>query len=135
MHNESIPVPTDAELEILQVLWNAPNESVRHVNETINKRRAEAQQVGYTTTLKQMQVMLDKGLLLREIEGRNHLYTAAQSRDITQTKVVQEVADLAFNGNAMSLALHALGSGKTTTAELEEIKAMIRNIEAQQIKD
>jgi BlaI family transcriptional regulator, penicillinase repressor len=132
MHNESIPVPTDAELEILQVLWNAPNESVRHVNETINQRRAEAQQVGYTTTLKQMQVMLDKGLLMREIEGRNHLYTAAQSRDITQTKVVQEVADLAFNGNAMSLALHALGSGKTTTAELEEIKAMIRSIEAQQ---
>jgi BlaI family transcriptional regulator, penicillinase repressor len=133
MHNESIPVPTDAELEILQVLWNAPNESVRHVNETINQRRAEAQQVGYTTTLKQMQVMLDKGLLQREVEGRNHLYTAAQSRDITQTKVVQEVADLAFNGNAMSLALHALGSGKTTAAELEEIKAMIRNIEAQQI--
>jgi BlaI family transcriptional regulator, penicillinase repressor len=132
MHNESIPVPTDAELEILQVLWNAPNESVRHVNETINQRRAEAQQVGYTTTLKQMQVMLDKGLLQREVEGRNHLYTAAQSRDITQTKVVQEVADLAFNGNAMSLALHALGSGKTTTAELEEIKAMIRSIEAQQ---
>jgi BlaI family transcriptional regulator, penicillinase repressor len=135
MHNESIPVPTDAELEILQVLWNAPNESVRHVNETINQRRAEAQQVGYTTTLKQMQVMLDKGLLLREVEGRNHLYTAAQSRDITQTKVVQEVADLAFNGNAMSLALHALGSGKTTIAELEEIKAMIRNIEAQRTKD
>jgi BlaI family transcriptional regulator, penicillinase repressor len=133
MHNESIPVPTDAELEILQVLWNAPNESVRHVNETINQRRAEAQQVGYTTTLKQMQVMLDKGLLQREVEGRNHLYTAAQSRDITQTKVVQEVADLAFNGNAMSLALHALGSGKTTATELEEIKAMIRNIEAQQI--
>jgi BlaI family transcriptional regulator, penicillinase repressor len=133
MHNESIPVPTDAELEILQVLWNAPNESVRHVNETINQRRAEAQKVGYTTTLKQMQVMLDKGLLMREVEGRNHLYSAAQSRDITQTKVVQEVADLAFNGNATSLALHALGSGKTTQEELEQIKALIQSIEAAKI--
>jgi predicted transcriptional regulator len=132
MNDHQIPVPTDAELEILQVLWGNPGESVRFVNETINQRRPSEQQVGYTTTLKQMQVMLDKGLLTREIEGRNHLYKAAQSRETTQTKVVQEMADLAFNGSASSLVLRVLGDGHTTAEELEQIKALIRQIEAQQ---
>ena len=62
-----LPAPTDGELEILQVLWGRAAEPVRYVNETINGRRAPEQQVGYTTTLKQMQIMLDKGLLSREI--------------------------------------------------------------------
>ena len=128
------PVPTDAELEILQVLWGRAGESVRYVNETINRRRATEQQVGYTTTLKQMQVMLDKGLLSREIVERNHLYSAVQSRETIQSQVVREIADLAFEGSASSLVLRALGSGTTTPAELEEIKALIRQIEAQQIK-
>jgi predicted transcriptional regulator len=134
MYNENIPVPTDAELEILQVLWGKPAESVRYVNETINQRRSPEQQVGYTTTLKQMQVMLDKGLLVREIDNRNHLYTAAQSQEDTQAVVVREVANLAFEGNASSLVLSALGSGNSTPAELEQIKALISQIEAQQKK-
>lgn len=134
MYNENIPVPTDAELEILQVLWGKPGESVRFVNETINQRRSPEQQVGYTTTLKQMQVMLDKGLLVREIDNRNHLYTAAQSQEDTQAVVVREVTNLAFDGNASSLVLSALGSGNTTPEELAQIKALISQIEAQQKK-
>lgn len=127
-----IPVPTDAELEILQVLWHKHPESVRYINESINQRRPPEQQVGYTTTLKQMQVMLDKGLLLREVVERNHLYRPALSREITQVQVVRDLADLAFDGSASSLVLRVLGSGQTTPEELEEIKALIRQIEAQQ---
>ena len=130
MQNSQIPVPTDAELEILQVLWAKPGESVRHVNETINKRRQPEQQVGYTTTLKQMQVMLDKGLLVREVDNRNHLYTAAQSREATQAVVVREVSNLAFGGNTFSLAMRALGSGEgATPEELDQIKALIQKME------
>jgi BlaI family penicillinase repressor len=132
MNDHSTQVPTDAELEILQVLWANQPQSVRFVNDTINGRRDAAQQVGYTTTLKQMQVMLDKGLLTREIIERNHLYCAAQSRETTQTQVVREVAMLAFDGSASSLVMRALGSGETSPEELEAIKALISQIEAQQ---
>lgn len=131
MEDEKIPVPTDAELEILQTLWAKSPESVRYINESINARRAADKQVGYTTTLKQMQVMLDKGLLEREVVDRNHLYRPAQPRETTQMQVVRDLADLAFDGSASSLVLRALGAGQTTPEELEEIKALIRQIEEQ----
>jgi BlaI family transcriptional regulator, penicillinase repressor len=124
-----LPVPTDAELEILQVLWGKYPETVRYVNDTINSRREPEQQVGYTTTLKQMQVMLDKGLLQRDIVERNHLYTPSANRETTQTQVVQELADLAFDGSAGSLVMRALGSGVTTPEELAQIKALIAKME------
>lgn len=132
MQEQELPVPTDAELEILQILWAKNPETVRYVNEHINRRRDAGQQVGYTTTLKQMQVMLDKGLLVRDIVERNHLYAPATNRETTQTQVLRELADLAFDGSATSLALRALGSGQTTPEELEQIKAMIRQLESQQ---
>lgn len=135
MVNDAVPVPTDAELEILQVLWAKPGESVRYVNETINQRRTPDLHVGYTTTLKQMQVMLDRGLLIREIDNRNHLYRAAQSRETTQVKVVRDLANLAFEGNAFSLVLRVLGSNEQATVEeLEQIKALIAQMEQQQQK-
>lgn len=130
MQDNQIPVPTDAELEILQVLWAKPNETVRYVSDTINGRRSPEAQIGYTTTLKQMQVMLDKGLLLREVDGRNHLYTAAQSKEATQSVVVRDLSNLAFGGSALSLAMRALGSGESATPEeLAEIKALIQKME------
>jgi|APTNR8051073442_1049403.scaffolds.fasta_scaffold02288_5 predicted transcriptional regulator len=129
MNEMTIPAPTDAELEILQVLWGKSPESVRYVNETINARREPEQQVGYTTTLKQMQVMLDKGLLKRDIVERNHLYYPAQEREAVQTRVVRALAQRAFEGSASSLALLALGDGNATREELEQIKAMIRELE------
>lgn len=135
MSDLQTPVPTDAELEILQVLWGKSPETVRYVNDTLNGRRPADWQVGYTTTLKQMQVMLDKGLLTRDIVERNHLYAPAVDRAQTQARVVQDLADLAFDGSASSLVLRALGSGQATAAELAEIKALIEKMEAQQQND
>ena len=130
MSEQPLPTPTDAELEILQLLWSKSPESVRYINDHINSRRAPEAQVGYTTTLKQMQVMLEKGLLRREIVERNHLYTPVVDRAQTQARVVQDLADLAFDGSASSLVLRALGSGNATPEELAAIKALIEEMES-----
>lgn len=130
MQTQHTPVPTDAELEILQILWSKSPESVRYVNECVNRRRAGGQkEIGYTTTLKQMQVMLEKGLLQRDIVDKNHLYRPAISREVTQTQVIRAVAGLAFDGSASSLVLRAIGSGETSLEELEKIKALIAEME------
>lgn len=130
MQMPHLPAPTDAELEILQVLWGKSPESVRYVNECVNRRRAgEQKEIGYTTTLKQMQVMLEKGLLQRDIVDKNHLYRPALSREATQARAIQDLAALAFDGSASSLVMRAIGSGQATAEELEKIKALIREVE------
>ena len=124
------PVPTDAELDILQVLWEKSPETVRFVNDELNKRRnPEDKEVGYTTTLKIMQLMLDKSLLTRDIVERSHIYKPAVSQEVTQNQVLREVVDTAFGGSASSLVMRALGSGSTKPEDLEKIKALIREIE------
>lgn len=126
------PVPTESELEILQVLWEKHPETVRYVNELLNKRRKpEDKEIGYTTTLKIMQIMLEKGLLKRDIVERSHIYSPAVAEEVTQAQVLRGVMDAAFRGSASSLVLRALGSGDTTLEELEKIKAMIAQIENQ----
>ena len=130
MQTQHPPTPPDAELEILQVLWGKSPESVRYVNECVNRRRAgEQKEIGYTTTLKQMQVMLEKGLLQRDIVDKNHLYRPALPREATQIQTIRDLAALAFDGSASSLVLRALGSGQTSPEELEKIKALIREME------
>jgi BlaI family transcriptional regulator, penicillinase repressor len=127
----STPLPTDAELDILQVLWEKSPETVRFVNDELNKRRnAEDKEIGYTTTLKIMQLMLDKSLLTREIVERSHIYKPSVSQEITQTQVIRGVVDNAFGGSASSLVMRALGSGATKPEDLEKIKALIQEIEA-----
>ena len=127
------PVPTDAELDILQVLWEKSPETVRYINDELNKRRiATDKEIGYTTTLKIMQLMLDKGLLTREIVERSHIYKPAVSQEVTQTQVLRGVVDTAFGGSASSLVMRALGSGATKPEDLEKIKALIQQIEEQQ---
>ncbi len=130
--NESsgaLPEPTKSELEILQVLWQNGPSSVRLVNDTLNEQLRE---VNYSSTLKLMQIMLDKGLLVRAIDGKNHIYRPAEQQEITQTRVIKGLATIAFGGSPVSLALRALGSGDTTAAELEQIKLLIQQIENQQ---
>ncbi len=127
------PVPTDAELDILQVLWEKSPETVRYINDELNKRRIVTdKEIGYTTTLKIMQLMLDKGLLTREIVERSHIYKPAVSQEVTQTQVLRGVVDTAFGGSASSLVMRALGSGATKPEDLEKIKALIQQIEDQQ---
>ncbi len=130
MNERMTPVPTDSELDILQVLWQSGPQTVRFVNEFLNKKRsAEDKEIGYTTTLKFMQIMLDKGLLEREIIERSHIYKPSVSEEQTQSQVLRGVMDAAFRGSATSLVLRALGSGKTTPEELDKIKALIDEIE------
>ncbi len=121
-----LPEPTKSELEILQVLWEQGPSTVRTVNDTLNEQRRE---VNYSSTLKLMQIMLDKGLLERDIVGHSHIYRPAHPQEVMQAQVLRNVADLAFGGSAASLVLRALGSGQTPPEELEAIKEMIRKIE------
>ncbi len=130
MIEKMTPVPTDSELDILQVLWQSGPQTVRYVNETLNKKRGEDEkEIGYTTTLKFMQIMLDKGLLERDIIDRSHIYKPSVSEEQTQTQVLRGVMDAAFRGSATSLVLRALGSGTATPDELDKIKALIEEIE------
>jgi len=119
--------PTDSELEILQLLWELGPSTVRAVNERLNERR----DVGYTTTLKLLQIMFEKGIVTRMEEGRTHTYTAAITETDTQTVLLQEFVDQTFRGSAMKMVMQALGNHEASSAELDEIKALIAHMEQQ----
>jgi len=120
-----IPKPTEAELEILQVLWHYGPSPVRFVNDKLNEQR----EVGYTTTLKLMQIMVDKGIAIRNTDQRSHIYEAAASEEATKTRLLDQFVDAAFNGSAMKMVMQALGQHQASQKELEEIKALIERIE------
>lgn len=117
--------PTEAELEILQILWKHGDSTVRFVNGELNKKR----EVGYTTTLKMMQLMTDKGLLQRDSSNRSHIYQPNISEEDTQKKLLDKLLNTAFGGSAMKLVMQALGNKKTSQEELKEIKTLINKIE------
>lgn len=121
--------PTDSELEILQLLWELGPSTVRTVNDRLNTRR----EVGYTTTLKLMQIMFEKGIVTRDEENRTHLYIAAIAEAETQNLLLQEFVDQAYRGSAMKLVMQALGNHEASSAELDEIKALIAQMEQQQL--
>ena len=116
MSNEFVK-PTEAELEILHILWN---------NE-LNEKRAPS--VGYTTTLKTMQVMHEKGLVARDDSARSHIYAAAMPQVETQRNLVNHFVESAFKGSAMQLVMQALGNHDASDSELAEIKALIEMME------
>lgn len=120
-----IPKPTDSELEILQVLWENGPSSVRFVNDQIAERR----DVGYTTTLKLMQIMYEKGLVGRNTDARSHIYEAAIERDATQRNLLGTFVNNVFSGSAMDLVMQALGNHKASKGELDQIKALIEKME------
>ena len=124
--NATIIKPTDSELEILQILWKYGPSTVRFVNETLNKKR----EVGYTTTLKLMQIMTDKVLVLRDTKQRTHIYYSNIQENDVQRGLVKRMINKAFHGSAMELVMEALGNHQTTPEELKEIKDLIQQLES-----
>lgn len=120
--------PTDAELEILQVLWEIGPSTVRFVNDRLNEKK----NVGYTTTLKIMQIMNEKGILTRRKKDRTHVYTPVLKETETQSLLVDRLLKMAFSGSASKLILQALGGRRTSVEELREIKELIAKLEKNQ---
>jgi BlaI family transcriptional regulator, penicillinase repressor len=115
------PRPTDAELAILRVLWERGASTVRQVHDAL----AGTRETGYTTTLKLMQIMADKGLVKRDESARTHVYTAMAGQEQTQRQLVQDLMDRAFGGSAAQLVLRALTADGASESELEEIRKLI----------
>lgn len=126
MSTSPLPKPTDSELEILQVLWQHGSVTVRVVNEQLNQKR----QIGYTTTLKWMQLMLEKGLVVRDDSQYPHVYRAAMREEETQGQLLTRLAEAAFGGSALKLVLRALGQGQNTREELDQIKALLQTMQS-----
>jgi len=117
--------PTDSELEILNILWEKGPSTVREVHEILEKSK----DAGYTTTLKLMQIMHEKGLLNRDTTNKTHVYTATISQENTQEQLVKRMIDNVFNGSATQLVMQALGNHKANAKELEQIKEYLEQIE------
>ena len=121
MAKKSAPRPTDAELEILNVLWEHGPATVRQVHDALGHERA----TGYTTTLKLMQIMTDKGLLSRNESQRAHVYQATLPREKTLMELTRDLLDRAFGGSAERLVMHALRAKKVSPKELDRVRKIL----------
>jgi predicted transcriptional regulator len=121
MIKTKISKPTESELEILAVLWDRKNASVRTVHEELSKTK----DAGYTTTLKLMQIMFEKKLVTRDDSSKTHIYAPAVTREKTQKQFLNRMIDGLFAGSSADLVLQALGHSNTTNAELDKIQQMI----------
>ena len=117
--------PTESEIEILNILWEHGPQSVRFVNEKLNANR----EVGYTTSLKIMQLMVEKGLLSRNTSSRTHIYKALVNEQKMQNQLLRKFVDTTFRGASMKMVMQALGNHKPSQEELDEIKDLIKKIE------
>jgi len=117
--------PTDRELAILSVLWEKGPSTVRGVHEALH----QDMETGYTTTLKLMQIMIEKGLLARDDNGRRHVYRPTLSEERTQKELVRDLLDRVFAGSAEKLVLRALSANKVSPKELKRIREMLDEIE------
>lgn len=126
MENEP-PRPTPSELEILGVLWDLGPSSVRDVQQTLEARRP----TGYTTVLKLLQIMTDKGIVERDESRKAHLYSPRVPREQTEQQMVGDLVDRAFGGSASRLVMQALSSRPATAEELERIRRLIDEIEGE----
>lgn len=122
---KSLPRPTDAELEILNVLWQRGPSAVREVHEVL----LETKEIGYTTVLKLMQIMAEKGLVSRDESDRRHVYEAERGRDETQRQLLSDLLERAFQGSATTLVMQALSSKKASREELAEIRGLLDELE------
>jgi predicted transcriptional regulator len=121
MARHKTPGPTDRELAILRVLWQRGPSTVRQVNEAISADRS----TGYTTTLKLMQIMTEKGLVVRDESDRTHVYRANVAEEQTQRQLVGDLMDRAFGGSARKLVMQALAAKKVSGGELAKIKQLL----------
>lgn len=125
MKNKNANSPTASELAILQLLWTNGPLSVKAVHEALDQEKP----VVYTTVLKTMQVMMERGMLDRSSEGRKHIYRALIAQTATQDKLLDSFLDKTFGGSAKKLVMRALGQHTPDAAELEELKAYINSLE------
>jgi len=119
--------PTESELEILQILWAKGLATVREVHEGL----ASSKDVGYTTTLKLMQIMNEKGLVKRDDSMRTHVYQAAVNKEKTQKHLLSKMIDSLFGGSPTQLVIQALGEHKATPDEIEKIQAILNDLKKQ----
>jgi BlaI family transcriptional regulator, penicillinase repressor len=119
------PRPTDAELAILRVLWERGPSTVREVHEELSRERG----TGYTTVLKLLQIMFDKGLVTRDESERAHVYQPRQSEEQAQRRLVTDLLDRAFGGSAQKLVMQALTAKKASPEELAEIRKLLDELD------
>lgn len=127
--NESIK-PTESELEILQILWENGPSTVRYVHDQL----AEEKEAGYTTTLKLMQIMFEKGLVTRDTSNRSHVYKAVVSEEKTRKLFMDRMIKTLFKGSSSSLVMQALGQHRASAEEIKNIKKYLNELERQNKK-
>ena len=125
MAKKKVPQPTERELMILAILWSGGSSTVKQVNEKMNV----AEKVGYTTTLKLMQIMTEKGLLDRDDSQFKHVYTPAITEENTQSQLVGDLLEKAFGGSAEKLVMRALSAKNVSHKELAKIKKLLNEME------
>ena len=116
-----IPRPTEAELELLQILWQKEPATVREIHDSLNQEKPS----GYTTVLKLLQIMTTKGLVVRDEANRAHVYRAAFTQEATQSRLLKDLSNRLFAGSAAQLALHALSMEQASEDELAEIRVLL----------
>ena len=121
MARPALPRPTDAELSVLRVLWANGPQTVRQVHEELHADRP----VGYTTTLKMMQIMSDKGLVERDESNRSHVYRSRSSEEKTQRQLIRDLLTRAFGGSTQKLFVQALAETKASPQEMAEIRKLL----------
>jgi len=131
MDGKRPPRPTDAELEILRVLWDRGPSTVREVYETLGREK----ETGYTTVLKFLQIMKEKGLVTRDETSRSHVYAARLREEETQGQLVRDLLDRAFGGSARNLVMRALSSKEVSHEELAEIRNLLGRMEGGERED
>ncbi|SIN97627.1 BlaI/MecI/CopY family transcriptional regulator [Chitinophaga niabensis] len=120
--------PTESELEILGILWERGASTVREVHEILE----QSKEAGYTTTLKLMQIMHEKGILSRDASAKTHIYKASISRESTQQQLLNKMIDTVYNGSATQLVMQALGHHRSSQEELDQIRQYLNEMEKKQ---
>jgi predicted transcriptional regulator len=125
MGRKSLPRPTDAELAILRVLWQKGASTVREVHDALST----SQETGYTTVLKLLQIMTEKGLVVRDESQRAHVYQASESEQKTQRQLLGDLVDRAFGGSQAQLVMQALSTTRANRSELTAIRQLLEQME------